>query len=125
MALTESTRDEPGNDANECNELWEGLSAGVRSFAQREPERVKGLVREMVRSDKVADRGLAASTVPGLIDHDYPFTREVLATLYDDKDANVSELTGLVVMNLSQLKLTPEQRVDFEARLHFRDSLDR
>ncbi|WP_406176086.1 hypothetical protein [Streptomyces sp. NBC_00996] len=103
---------------NACNAMLEGLGADVRSLAQRNPERVKGLVETTMRSDCPSDQELAAYAVAGLIDHDYSFTREALVYLYcDTQDSYASEAAYNAICKLANERLTAEQRADFNACL--------
>ena len=119
-AMARSLRDEPGNDDCVYDNMFEGLAADVRGLAARNPERVKGLVRATIRSNCPSDQELASYVVPGLIDHDYYFTREALIYLYcDTGDSQASEAAYAAICKLAKERLTPEQRADFNACLTF------
>ncbi|MFJ8252975.1 hypothetical protein [Streptomyces sp. NPDC094466] len=123
-AMASSVHDAPDDSESVYDGMFEGLAADVRSLAERDPERVKGLVNALAHSEKSADRELAVTTAESLIDYDYLFAREALLYLYLDPmghedTGGVWDAAVDVLHRLGQEKLTPEQYADFNARLDF------
>lgn len=106
-----------------ADRLWSNLTADVRDLAKRAPERVRSVVQRCLASPKAIDREFAAYIIPGLINHDYAFTRDTLLDLaygYGEAPdyphyADLPASAGDAIRFLMRDGLTPEQVADFQA----------